>query len=543
VPITDLLRRNAELKGQDIAIVEINPRVENGTFISWRDYEDGPSYPDGARRRETTWGHMDRQANRVANFCLSRGIGRGGKAAMLMTNALEWFPIYFGILRSGAMVVPLNYRNTRAEIQCCLELTRCDALFLGHEFAEYIHGLDESAPSVKHLVFVGRGRPDGAVNYHAATREENPGAPGVTISDEDAAAIYFTSGTTGMPKAILQNHASILSVCLTEQRNHGQTEDDVFLCLAPLFHTGAMMHWLGSLLSCSGAVLLRDARPESILSAVSDEGVTVAFMLVPWVQDILQAVGLGSLRFEDYRLGQWRLMHIGAQPVPPELVMRWREHFPDQAYDTNYGLSEAMGPGCVHLGIENTRKVGAIGRAGLGWQTKIVGDDALPVRRGAIGELLVKGPGVMKCYYNDPEATAASLRDGWLFTGDMGYEDEEGFIYLVDRKKDVIISGGENIYPIQIEDHIRQLDCVKDVAVIGANDPRLVEVPVAIVSLKEGRECSTEEMEAHCETLPRYKRPRRFIFDEVPRNPTGKIEKTVLRTKYRGINIGVESKV
>jgi acyl-CoA synthetase (AMP-forming)/AMP-acid ligase II len=540
VPITDLLRRNAESKGQDIAIVEINPRVENGLAVSWKDYETGASYPDGARRREITWGHMDRQANRVANFCLSRGIGRGSKVAMLMTNALEWFPIYFGIIRSGALVVPLNYRNTRDEIRCCLDLTRCDALFFGQEFADYIDGLNEKSPSVKHLIFVGRGCPDGAENYHAAIGGMDHSAPDVAISDEDDAAIYFTSGTTGMPKAILQDHASILSVCLTERRNHGQTEDDVFLCRAPLFHTGAMMHWLGSLLSCSGAVLLRDARPESILSAVSEEEVTVAFMLVPWVQDILQAIGSGSLRLEDYRLSQWRLMHIGAQPVPPELVLRWREHFPEQAYDTNYGLSEAMGPGCVHLGVENTHKVGAIGRAGLGWRTKIVGDDAAPVARGAIGELLVKGPGVMKCYYNDPESTAVALRDGWLFTGDMGYEDEDGFIYLVDRKKDVIISGGENIYPIQIEDHIRQLDCVKDVAVIGVYDPRLVEAPVAVISLKTGMICSPEEMEEHCKSLPRYKRPRLFIFDEVPRNPTGKIEKNRLRETYREVRSNVK---
>ncbi|MDR1915863.1 MAG: acyl--CoA ligase [Synergistaceae bacterium] len=536
MPITELLRRNAKLSGDDIAIVEINPRVENLTPVSWRDYETSESYPDDARRREITWRYMDEQANRVANFCLSRGIGKGNKVAILMMNGLEWFPIYFGILRSGALVVPLNYRNTRQEIQCCLELTQCDALFFGTEFIEYIADLDEKSPSVKHLIFVGRNCPPGTESYYLCVRNENSIEPQIPISDEDYAAIYFTSGTTGMPKAILQTHASLLSVCLTEQRNHGQTRDDVFLCMAPLFHTGAMMHWLGSLLSCSGAVLLRDARPESIMSAVSEERVTVAFMLVPWVQDILQAIGNNSIKLEDYKLDQWRLMHIGAQPVPPELVLRWRQYFTEQLYDTNYGLSEAMGPGCVHLGIENTHKVGAIGKAGLGWQTRIVGDDALPVKQGAIGELIVKGPGVMECYYNDAESTAAALRDGWLFTGDMGYEDEEGFIYLVDRKKDIIISGGENIYPIQIEDHLRILDCVKDVAVIGANDARLVETPIAIVSLKEGCTCSKETLESHCESLPRYKRPRHFIFDEVPRNPTGKIEKTRLREKYRDIN-------
>jgi acyl-CoA synthetase (AMP-forming)/AMP-acid ligase II len=308
----------------------------------------------------------------------------------------------------------------------------------------------------------------------------------------------------------------------------------VFLCLAPLFHTGAMMHWLGSLVSCSKAVLLRDGKPRSILGAVSEEGVTVAFMLVPWVQDVLQDVENGALDFKDFKLDQWRLMHIGAQPVPAEMIKRWRSYFPEQQYDTNYGLSESMGPGCVHLGIENIHKVGAIGKAGFRWQTAIVAEDGAPVGPGTIGELIVKGPGVMRRYFGDDKSTAEALRDGWLFTGDVGYEDEDGFIWLVDRKKDVIISGGENIYPIHVEDHIRSLAKVKDVAVIGGYDKRLVEVPIAIISVKEGAEATEGELAAHCEALPRYKRPRRFIFADVPRSPTGKIEKPRLRGMYGG---------
>jgi acyl-CoA synthetase (AMP-forming)/AMP-acid ligase II len=303
-----------------------------------------------------------------------------------------------------------------------------------------------------------------------------------------------------------------------------------------------MMHWLGSLVSCSASVLLRDGRPESILKAVSDEGITIAFMLVPWVQDILQGVENGTIDFAQYRLSQWRLMHIGAQPVPAELITRWRRHFPKQQYDTNYGLSESMGPGCVHLGIENTHKVGAIGKPGTAWQAVIVDETGVPVKGSAIGELIVQGPGVMRKYYNDEESSSAALKDGWLYTGDMGYADPDGFIFLVDRKKDVIISGGENIVPIQIEDHIRALGAVKDVAVIGGYDRRLVEVPIAIVSLKDGAAATEEELAAHCEALPRYKRPRRFIFAPVPRNATGKIEKPRLRAMYGGEETKEEAK-
>jgi acyl-CoA synthetase (AMP-forming)/AMP-acid ligase II len=520
----------------DVAITEISPKASGGSTVSLREPDDTGSYPDSAARREMTWEYFDRQANRVANFCLSRGIGHGNKAAMLMMNSLEWFPIYFGILRSGATVVPISFRYTKEEVSGCLELTGTDAIFFGPEFSGIIEDIHGKIPALATYVFVGQGIPenaDFALNYRQSVGDFPSEDPGVDIATEDDAAIYFTSGTTGKPKAILQTHASLVSVCLTEQRNHSQTEDDVFLCMAPLFHTGSMMHWLGSLISCGGAVLLREPKPESILNVASREGVTIAFMLVPWAQDLLQALESGNLLLSDYELGQWRLMHIGAQPVPVELISRWRKYFPDQQYDTNYGLSEAMGPGCVHLGVDNSHKIGAIGKPGEGWQARIVDDDGNPLPQGKIGELIVKGPSVMKCYYKDEESTSLALKGGWLFTGDMGYVDEDGFIFLVDRKKDIIISGGENIFPIQIEDHIRQLSQVLDVAVIGACHKRLGEVPIAIVSLKPDCECDEEEIMAHCEELPRYKRPRRCIFGDVPRNPTGKIEKPRLRAMYK----------
>jgi acyl-CoA synthetase (AMP-forming)/AMP-acid ligase II len=238
------------------------------------------------------------------------------------------------------------------------------------------------------------------------------------------------------------------------------------------------------------------------------------------------------LKLSDYTLSQWRLMHIGAQPVPQSLVKHWLSYFPHHQYDTNYGLSESIGPGCVHLGVENIHKVGAIGKAGYGWETRIVDENRCDVARGDVGELAVRGPGLMTCYYNDPKATAEVLGDGWLFTGDMAQEDEDGFIFLVDRKKDVIISGGENIYPVQIEDFLRAHDAIKDVAVIGLPDKRLGEIAAAIISIKEEYNCTEEEMVKYCEALPRYKRPRKYIFAEVPRNPTGKIEKPKLRQIY-----------
>jgi acyl-CoA synthetase (AMP-forming)/AMP-acid ligase II len=228
-------------------------------------------------------------------------------------------------------------------------------------------------------------------------------------------------------------------------------------------------------------------------------------------------------------------MHIGAQPVPPSLVKHWKEYFPNMQYDTTYGLSESTGPGCVHLGIENERKVGAIGLPGWGWQTRIVDEKGKDIPQGQIGELLVKGAGVMREYYRNPQKTKETIVDGWLYTGDMARQDDEGFIYLVDRKKDVIKSGGESVFPVEIEDVLRSHPRIYDCGVIGLPDDRLGEITVAVIDVKPGMTLTEEEVNAFCaEHLPRYKRPRKIIFDAVPRNPTGKIEKPAMREKYGG---------
>lgn len=533
MPITQILERNAALYGEEVSLVEINPEIKE-VKASWKDYELVETNPEKKYRREMTWREFDDKANRFANFLLGRGLQKGQKVAILLMNCLEWLPIYFGILKTGALAVPLNYRYTEDEITYCLDLAECEVLIFGPEFTERIDAIRGRIPNIKIRLFLGQDCPVFAESYYALTACCSSVAPKIALSDDDDAAIYFSSGTTGFPKAILHGHRSLMISCEVEMNHHKQTRADNFLCIPPLYHTGAKMHWFGSFLSGSRAVLLRGVKPEWIIKAVSDEQVTIVWLLVPWAQDILDAVERGDIRLGDYELDQWRLMHIGAQPVPPSLVKRWKHYFPNHEYDTNYGLSESIGPGCVHLGIENIHKVGAIGIAGYGWELRIVDENGSPVIQGEVGELCVKGPGVMKCYYNNPEATAEILRDGWLYTGDMARMDEDGFVYLVDRKKDVIISGGENLYPVQIEDFLRTHDAIKDVAVIGLPDQRLGEIVAAIIEIKPGVSCSEAEIERFCAALPRYKRPRRIIFNKVPRNPTGKIEKPRLREKYCG---------
>ena len=537
MPITEYLTRNATYFKNEIALVEINPEVQNIPHVTWREYSLIESARGGAFRKQLTWGEFDVQANRFANLLLTRGLKKGEKVAILLMNCLDWLPIYFGILKAGGVAVPLNFRYTAEEIKYCLEKSDSDFLVFGPEFIGRVEEIHDRIPRLKDCFYVGDECPSFADSYDKLINYCSSQAPSVYITDEDDGAIYFSSGTTGFPKAILHKHRSLMHSAKVEQAHHHQTHDDVFLCIPPLYHTGAKMHWFGSLYSGSKAVLLRGVSPEWIIRTVSEERCTIVWLLVPWAQDILDAIDSGKIDLNSYELSQWRLMHIGAQPVPPTLIKRWKAIFPHHDYDTNYGLSESIGPGCVHLGIENTHKVGAIGVPGYGWQVKIVDEHRNEVTDG-VGELAVKGPGVMECYYKDAKATEEVMdNDGWLYTGDMAERDSDGFIYLVDRKKDVIITGGENIYPVQIEDFLRSNIAIKDVAVIGLPDQRLGEIAAAIIEVKEGYTLSEEEVNTFCLELPRYKRPRKVIFADIPRNPTGKIEKPVLRKQYCGESV------
>ena len=532
MPITDILEKNCRLYGDDVALVEINPEMPETKRTTWKEFDLIEPSRAAYYRREITWNVFNEKANRFANLLIERGIKKGEKVGILLMNCLEWLPIYFGILKTGALAVPLNFRYSADEIKYCVELAEIDILVFGPEFIGRVEEIVDEISKGRLLYFVGDGCPGFAEDYNAHTANCSSQSPKIDVNDDDEAAIYFSSGTTGFPKAILHNHESLMHAAKAEQNHHGQTKDDVFLCIPPLYHTGAKMHWFGSLLTGGKAVLLKGTSPKTILQAVSEEHCTIVWLLVPWAQDLLLALDNKELDIADYDLDQWRLMHIGAQPVPPSLIKHWKEYFPHHQYDTNYGLSESIGPGCVHLGVDNIDKVGAIGKAGYGWEAKIIDEQGETVKQGETGELAVKGPGVMTCYYRDPKATAEVLHDGWLYTGDMAMEDEDGFIFLVDRKKDVIISGGENIYPVQIEDFLRTNEAILDVAVIGLADHRLGEISAAIIELKPGVECTEEDIQEFCKKLPRYKRPRKIIFADVPRNPTGKIEKPKLREKY-----------
>ena len=347
--ITQILERNAAKWPSDVALVEIDT-PDDGRHKTWREAELVESAPDRAYRADMTWRDFDEKANRFANFLLSRGYKRGDKVAILLMNCLEWLPIYFGVLKAGCMAVPLNFRYTSDEIKYCLELSDAGALVFGPEFTGRIEQIVDRITQVRTRLYVGEDCPTFAESYRTLISYCSSRSPALKMTQDDDAAIYFSSGTTGFPKAIVLQHRCLVHSCRVEQAHHGQTKDDTFLCIPPLYHTGAKMHWFGSFLVGGRAVLLKGVRPEWILRAVSEEHCTIVWLLVPWAQDILDAIDRGDVKLEEYKLDQWRLMHIGAQPVPPALIKRWKKVFPHHDYDTNYGLSESTGPGAVHLG-------------------------------------------------------------------------------------------------------------------------------------------------------------------------------------------------
>ena len=285
MPITELLERNAKQYPDDVALIEINPKIKEDRRVTWKEYELIESTKKESYRREITWRVFDEKANRFANYLLSRGIRKGDKVGIIMMNCLEWLPIYFGVLKTGALAVPFNFRYSSDEIMYCAKLSQIDILVFGPEFIGRIEEICDELSKKRLLIYAGDNCPTFADDYKEAVANCSSVKPDITLTDDDEAAIYFSSGTTGFPKAILHKHRSLMHSAACEQNHHGQCRDDVFLLIPPLYHTGAKMHWFGSLLSASKAVLLQGTKPELILEAVSKEKCTIVWLLVPWAQE------------------------------------------------------------------------------------------------------------------------------------------------------------------------------------------------------------------------------------------------------------------
>ncbi len=516
--ISEMLARNGRLYPHETALVE---RV-----------------PSRHIRRQITWREFDQRVDKIANSLLLRGIGKGDRVLHWMMNSIHWLEAYFGIIRTGATAAPLNFRFMEKDFKYCADVAEPKAVILDEQFVDKVKTVSHPLLPPQKCIVNGQAPPLGMESFEDMIAKSHARPERPEINDEDPCGLYFTSGTTGVPKPILLTHKNMECAAITEVVHGLRRPGDTWVTLKPFYHTGDWIHWLGSLILGGRSVIQGDKiTPRAIFEVMNEERGTVAMLLVPWLQDVLTTTESGGIHVEDYDLSCWRLVLFGTQHVPPNLVLQWKKMFPHMLYEVNYGLTEASGPCCIHLGIGNEHKLGSIGKAGFNWEARIVDENGKDVPLGEVGEILVKGNGVMREYYKNPEKTVETIKDGWLYTGDMGKKDRDGFIWFVDRKKDVIISGGENIYPIEIEETLQRHPKVHDVGAIGLPDKRLGEMAVAIIELKPHVPPSTEmkeEIIRFCdENLPRYKQPRHIIFDRVPRNPTGKIEKSIIKEKYR----------
>jgi acyl-CoA synthetase (AMP-forming)/AMP-acid ligase II len=517
VTIREMLARNARMYANDIALVQVTPSQNKRQVINWKEF--------------------DEKANKVSDFLVSRGIRKDDKILLMMRNCIDFLVAYFGILGTGAWVVPLNFRFDSQDIKFCAHIAEPKYFILEEEFVERVESVRSELHSIEGYIVAGQTVPQHMEGLEKEIQNCSATMRGIELKDEDACALYFTSGTTGTPKPIIITHKNLEHAAISSAFRRNDRHDDISLVIGPLYHTGAMIHWLGNLIVGGRGVLLIDRKisPHNMLDTINKESITEMMVYVPWILDLLLALEKGELRKEDYNLSQLRLMHLGAQAVPFNIVERWKKHFPDVAYIETYGLSETTGPGCIWIvGIE--KKKGLLGRPGFNWEARVVNEQEKDVVPGEIGEIIVKGNGVMKEYYKNPQETAKALKNGWLYTGDLGKVDDEGLLYIADRKKDVIISGGENIFPADVESVILNHPKVYDAALIGVPDDRLGELAIAVVAPKPGLAITEDEMREFSEkNLPRYRRPRGFVFDEVPRSNTGKIQRYTLREKCRKI--------
>ncbi len=343
-----MLARNGRVYPSEVALIELRPGKQARTAITWREF--------------------DQRANKFANALRDRGVNKGDRVLHWMMNSLDWLVAYFGIIRTGAWAVPLNFRFTGQDLEYCAGIAEAKVMVLGEEFTERVGSVRSRLLTIEHYILLDRNPPQGMESFEDIISKSSAEATGVALEYDDCGGLYFTSGTTGAPKPIIITHRNMECAALNEVSYHYEQHGDNFIVIPPLYHTGVKMHWLGSLLVGSKATLLTEFSPRHLFEAVQRERGTIVWLPTAWAYDVIGAMDRGELNKDDYDLSCWRLMHMGAGPIPPSLVRQWKEYFPDMQYNTTYGLSESTGP-CIRLGIENESKVGAIGKPAVNWAT------------------------------------------------------------------------------------------------------------------------------------------------------------------------------
>ena len=477
-----------------------------------------------------TFAELDQRVNRLANALVARGVGRGDKVAILMQNHLEVVESYLACAKSGAWAVPLNFRLAPPEIAYIVENSESRGVISDEPLAEAgaaaAAGLRFHITSAPHC-------PDGAEGYEAVLAAAPADEPDVLVEEADVAFLMYTSGTTGLPKGAMLTHRNLVANTVHWIIETQATSDDVWLSGTPLFHVGALSGVLPFLYLGATDVILPVGSfdPAYALGRMRDLKVTMCYFVPSQWQLICQSPAARSIDTSALRMAMW-----GAAPATRETLELLTSTFPNVGIFAAFGQTE-MSPNTAFLkDADALRKIGSVGKPAIGVETRIVDDQGRDVAPMEVGEIVYRGPTVMQGYYKNADATAEAFQDGWFHSGDLVRTDEEGFLYVVDRKKDMIISGGENIYAAELESVLESHPAVSAAAVVGVAHPRWGETPVAVVVKVPDRDVNEQELIDLCrQQLASYKKPSAVVFrDTLPRNATGKVLKRVLRDELEG---------
>ncbi len=472
-----------------------------------------------------TFAQMNARANRLAAAMRRLGVGPGDRVALLALNEPEYFDLLFGLGKIGAILVPINYRLAAPEIVYILSDCGAQVLVFSKEYGEIVNSFRSQVPAVKPIA-IADNPPEWAASYPKLLEAESDAEPELVGGGDDVLSILYTSGTTGRSKGAMLTHNNYYCTSVSLHVSLGYT-GEIFLIPLPLFHIGAlggvpMFIHLGQ-----KVVLLRSFDPKRMLELVRDEKIS-GFGTVPAMLMFLKLVP----GFEKYDFSSVKIILVYAAPVPVALIKEYAAAGIE--IRQLYGLTECTGPASVIDSEHAISKAGSCGLPIFHSDIKLVDYSGKEVGPEQLGEVLLKSENVMKGYWNRPEETERAIIDGWLCTGDLAKKDADGFLYILDRKKDMIISGGENIYPAEIEDMLLHNPKVADAAVIGFPDLKWGEAVKSIVVVKPGQTLSEEELIGWCkDKIGKYKIPKKVIFAaSIPRTPTGKILKRELREQY-----------
>jgi acyl-CoA synthetase (AMP-forming)/AMP-acid ligase II len=494
------------------------------------------SYPSKKLRRVLTWEQFNDQANKFANYLTKEcGVKKGDIVVHLMMNSMEWYASYFGVLKTGATVTPLNFRFASSDIKYAADVTKCKVFLFGEQFNQRIEPIMKEMSYCKNFVCFGNTRPAGVKSYQEIIDKGDSREICVETGDDDMAELMFTSGTTGAPKPVSHTHQTLFYIGIGNALTYNEGYNSVYLAPHPFYHSGTLFLSFPCYIAAGKVLMPMELQPEHYLRSIADEKCTGGWNTVPTWSDVINAIKSGQVDLKNYDLSAFRRVEIGAQPVPYVLLEDSKKIFPHLPIANIYGITEGGGGGLTNCyDSDILRKPGSIGIATAFMEAKVVDTDGKELTPGKVGELLLKGPRLMKEYAFNPEMTAKTIKNGWLYTGDLAYKDEEGFIFFADRAKDLIIRGGENIFPAEIEDVLRKHPKVQDVAVMGYPHPRFIEIVLAVIQTKAGETLTDEEVVNFCKDrgMAKYKWPEKMIYAPIPRNPAGKIEKPKLRDMY-----------